>query len=469
MKATRLLLGIVALCCGFALAADEVGNDSRGVLLRIDDAIGPATADYFIRGLGTAAERGATVVVLQLDTPGGLDTAMRDMIQATLASPVPVVIWVAPNGARAASAGTYLLYASHVAAMAPATNLGAATPVSIAGGTPAPSEDPGDGGADDAGNGDEPESEAGSGERSGAGDAPRDASSMKAVNDAVAYIRGLAELRGRNADWAERAVREAASLNAREALEQGVIDLVAADLNELLAAVDGMTVTTPGGDIVLATDGLQLDEVEPDWRNRLLATITNPSVAYLLLIIGLYGLLLEGYNPGAVVPGVVGAISLLMAAYALQLLPVNYVGLALILLGVMLIVAETFVPSFGALGLGGIVALVIGSVMLMDTDVPGFGIPATLIGSVAFVAGGAMLAILMMLMRTRRRTVLTGAEGMIGALAVAAGDFTDEGRVRIHGELWNANTTSPVRDGQHLRVTAIDGLHLTVSPDPERE
>lgn len=458
MKATRILLGIVALCCGAALVADEVGNNGRGVLLRINDAIGPATADYFNRGLADAAERGASVVVLQLDTPGGLDTAMRDMIQGTLASPIPVIIWVAPNGARAASAGTYLLYASHVAAMAPATNLGAATPVSIAGGTPAPEQEPenDDAGVDET-------------ERSGAGDAPRDASSMKAVNDAVAYIRGLAELRGRNAEWAERAVREAASLNAREALEQGVIDIVAADLDELLAAVDGMTVTTPGGDVVLATAGMQLDEVEPDWRNRLLATITNPSIAYLLLLIGLYGLLLEGYNPGSVVPGVVGAISLLMAAYALQLLPVNYVGLALILLGVMLIVAETFVPSFGALGLGGIIALVIGSVMLLDTDVPGFGVPAALIGAVAFVAGAVLLAILMMLMRTRRNPVSTGAEGMIGAPAVAAGDFSADGHVRVHGELWNATSTTPVQDGQHLRVTAIDGLHLTVSPDPERE
>ena len=447
----RLLLGVLAVAFGLGIFAGT-GADagSRAVVLSIDDAIGPATADYYIRGLADAADRGAPVVILKLNTPGGLDSAMRDIIQSTLASPVPVITWVAPNGARAASAGTYMLYASHIAAMAPATNLGAATPVAIGGGAPTPSREGEDG-----------EEEPGSRTQA------RDAGSMKAVNDAVAYIRGLAELRGRNADWAEKAVREAASLTASDALNENVIDLIAEDLDELLAAADGREVKTAGGMVVLQTAGLQVEYIEPDWRNRLLATITNPSIAYLLLIIGLYGLLLEGYNPGAIVPGVVGAICLLVAAYALQLLPVNYVGLALILLGVALIAAETFVPSFGALGFGGIVALVIGSIMLLDTDIPGFGVSTTLIGAIAMFAGGILLATLTLVVKARKRPVVTGQEQILTEVAVAVGDFERDGKVRMHGEVWNATTDKAVSAGQKLRVLAVNGLHLNVTPEEQ--
>ena len=426
------LLACAALCVSAAPA--EPG--ASAVVLEIRDAIGPATADYYLRGLEAAADRGAPVVVLQLDTPGGLDSAMRDIIRGTLASPVPVIMWVAPNGARAASAGTYMLYASHVAAMAPATNLGAATPVSIAGGDDKDAEQP-------------------------------DASSLKSVNDAVAYIRGLAELRDRNADWAESAVRDAASLNARAALELGVIDLVAEDLDALLAATDGREVETVNGPVTLATAGLATESIVPDWRNRLLATITNPNIAYLLLIIGLYGLLLEGYSPGAIVPGVVGAISLLLAAYSLQMLPVNYVGLALVLLGISLIVAETLVPSFGALGFGGIAALTIGSIILMDADVPGFGISRALIGTIAVIAGGALLATLMFALKTRRRPVTTGRERMIGRIGVAYEAFEGAGRVRLDGELWNAISARPVASGEAVRVLAVADLKLTVEPTGE--
>lgn len=416
------------------------------VVLTIEDAIGPATADYYIRGLETAAERGAAAVVLRLDTPGGLDSAMRDIVSATLASEVPVIMWVAPNGARAASAGTYMMYAAHVAAMAPATHLGAATPVSLGGGTPAP----------------EPADDSDADDEEAAEPRPADAGTLKALNDAIAYIRGLAELRGRNADWAESAVRDAASVNARVALEEGVIDLIAEDLHALLAAVDGREVMTQAGMVTLATAGATTETIEPDWRSRLLATITNPNIAYLLLIVGLYGLLLEGYNPGALVPGIVGAISLLLAAYALQMLPVNYVGLALVLLGIALIVAETFVPSFGALGLGGIAALAFGSIMLLDTDVPGFEVSRTLIGSIAVVAGGALLATLMFALRVRRRPVTTGHEAMLGRTAVAIEGFDTAGRVRLGGEIWNAVSHTPVVAGQRVRVVAIDGLKLTV-------
>ncbi len=440
----------LAIALGLAAAVAVAQPDRTAVVLEINDAIGPATSDYYQRGLASAAERGAPVVVLKLNTPGGLDSAMRDIIQATLASPVPVIMWVAPNGARAASAGTYMLYASHVAAMAPATNLGAATPVALGGGTPAPEPT-----ADDEDAETKPD------------DTPKDAGNLKAVNDAVAYIRGLAELRGRNADWAESAVRDAASLNARAALEAGVIDLIAEDLDGLLTAADGREVQTANGAVTLATAGLATTAIEPDWRNRLLAAITNPNVAYLLLIVGLYGLLLEGYNPGALVPGIVGAISLLLAAYALQMLPVNYVGLALVLLGIALIVAETFVPSFGALGLGGIAALTIGSIILMDTDVPGFGISKSLIGAIAVVAGGTLLATLAFALKTRRNPVVTGRERMIGRTATAYDDFDGTGRVRLDGELWNATSAAPVRAGQTVTVIAIDGLWLTVSPTGE--
>lgn len=459
MTGRRVSLGWTAtlvVALGLATAVSLAQPDRAAVVLEINDAIGPATSDYFQRGLAAAAERDAPVVVLKLNTPGGLDTAMRDIIQATLASPVPVIMWVAPNGARAASAGTYMLYASHVAAMAPATNLGAATPVSIGGGTPAPAPS-----AEEEKGEDEPEN----GEPRK--DAPTDASSLKAVNDAVAYIRGLAELRGRNADWAESAVRDAASLNARAALEAGVIDLIAEDLDGLLAAADGREVQTATGSVTLATAGLATIAIEPDWRNRLLATITNPNIAYLLLIVGLYGLLLEGYNPGALVPGIVGAISLLLAAYALQMLPINYVGLALVLLGIALIVAETFVPSFGALGLGGIVALTIGSIMLLDTDVPGFGISKSLIGAIAIVAGGTLLATLGFALKTRRNPVVTGRERMVGRTAVAYEDFDGTGRVRVDGELWNATSAAPIRAGQMVTIIALDGLWLTVSPTGE--
>ncbi len=374
--------------------AQPAAVDAGIVLIPVDDAIGPATSDYFVRALEDAAESGARLVVVTLDTPGGLDTAMRDMIQAMLASTVPVVVYVSPNGARAASAGTYLVYASHVAAMAPATNLGAATPVQIGGSPggarpPVPDDNPP---AADEGKGD--------GEDKKPAPAPSDALERKAVNDAVAYIRSLAELRGRNADWAETAVREGASLSAGEALKQGVIDLVADDLPALLKALDGRVVRLPSGEVTLQTAGLPLRAVEPDWRTRVLSLITNPNVAYLLMLIGIYGLLLEGYNPGAVLPGVVGAISLLLALFAFQVLSVNFAGLALIALGVLLIIAESFAPSFGALGLGGIVAFVIGSVMLLDRDVPGFGIAWQLIGGMA-LAGGAAAACDRVLRRPR--------------------------------------------------------------------
>ncbi len=429
------------------------------VLVEIKDAIGPATKDHFLRALAHAEETDARLLVLLLDTPGGLDASMRDMIQGILAAKVPVVTFVAPSGARAASAGTFIMYASHIAAMAPGTNLGAATPVPIGGSPPADDKDEGrdedgDKGKDGKNRKDEK-----------SGPAPGGASDRKAVNDAVAYIRSLADLRGRDVEFAEAAVREAASLPAQQALERGVIDLIAGDVTELLAALDGREVKLPHETRTLKTAGLVLERFEMDWRTSLLAVLTNPLVAYGLLIIGLYGLMFEGYNPGAIVPGVVGAICLLLGLYALQVLSVNFAGLALVILGVGMMVAEVFAPSFGALGLGGLVAFVIGSIVLMDTDTPGLALNRGLVGGVAAVAGAAMLGTIWMATRARRRPVSTGAEQLVGDVAEATGDFTDHGQVLIYGELWNAVSAKPVARGQRMRIDRVDGLTLHVSPE----
>jgi membrane-bound serine protease (ClpP class) len=440
-----------------AAEAQPVGGTA--VWVEISDAIGPATKDHFLRALDHAEESGAQLLLLQLDTPGGLDAAMRDMIQGILASRVPVVTYVAPPGARAASAGTFILYASHVAAMAPGTNLGAATPVPLGGSPPAADKGERDdeqdtGQADDAGKKKDSRPQS----------VPGGASDRKAVNDAVAYIRSLADLRDRNVEFAEAAVREAASLPAQQALAQGVIEFVASDVTELLAALDGREVKLPQGTQVLETGELVLERFEMDWRTSLLAVLTNPLVAYGLLIIGLYGLMFEGYNPGAVLPGVVGAICLLLGLYALQVLSVNFAGLALVVLGVGMMIGEVFVPSFGALGLGGLVAFVIGSIVLMDTDAPGLALSRGLVGGIATVAGAAMLGTIWMATRARRRPVATGAEQLTGDVAEALESFEGRGSVRIYGETWNAFSTRPVAAGQQVRVDRVEGLTLHVTP-----
>ncbi|HWK51882.1 MAG TPA: nodulation protein NfeD [Steroidobacter sp.] len=418
--------------------------------LEIRDAIGPATSSFFLRALQRAQERNVQLVVLEMDTPGGLDSAMREMIQAMLASSVPVVIYVAPSGARAASAGTYLLYASHVAAMAPATNLGAATPIQIGGPQPTKDDRPRD-----------------RNKHEQAPDEPESAPERKAVNDAVSFIRGLAELRGRNADWAEAAVRHAVSLTARVALEKKVIDIVATDLPDLLHQLDGRKVKTRYGVVQLATQGIVTEEFTADWRTKLLSFVTNPNVAYLLMLAGIYGLLLEGFNPGGFAPGVVGAVCLLLALYAFQILSVNYAGLALIALGTALIVAEAFAPSFGALGIGGIVAFTIGSIMLFEGQVPGFQIARGLIGGIAVTAAIIMLLSVGLFMRSRRARVATGVEQLLQDHAVALEDFDSVGRVDIRGEIWRAVTRAPVKKGARLKVLKVEGLTLEVAPGEE--
>jgi membrane-bound serine protease (ClpP class) len=463
MKTSHLFAGTLLAFAGSLLLAEGSGEapDSpsappRVLVATIDGAIGPATTDYVKGAIERAAEIGASAMVLRIDTPGGLEAATRDIDKAILGSPVPVVSYVSPSGARAASAGTFILYASHVAAMAPGTNLGAATPVPIGGQPPPrrPAPTP------------RAEQEEASETEKPAQETPAPGSAMeqKILHDSAAYIRALAELRGRNAEWAERAVREGASLTASEALEKDVIEFIASTLDGLLEQIDGREVHMEGGSVVLRTAGAEVIEFHPDWRNRLLSVITNPSVAYLLLLVGLYGLLLEGYNPGAMVPGVVGVLALLLAAYALQVLPVNYVGLALIVLGVGLMVAEVITPSFGILGFGGLAALVLGSIILFDTDMPGFGVQRGLIAGIAVSTGGAFLIAMMMLAKSRRAAIVTGTHELLALPAVASEDFHGAGHVRIRGELWKAVSEEPVNAGQILEVTAVEGLTLRVRP-----
>ena len=449
------------------------------VVLEINGAIGPATSHYVVRGIESAQKVGSSLVILEMDTPGGLDSSMRDIIRAILGSSVPVVTYVGPSGARAASAGTYILYASHVAAMAPATNLGAATPVSIGGGNePAPEPNPtskptsapddaGKAAPEKPGKGAAPKDNTSSKDGGGASSAeppPQTAMERKVVNDAVAYIRSLAELRGRNADWAEQAVRGAASLSATAALKEKVIDLIAPDIPDLLAQLDGREVKLGDHAVKLATRDLPVQRMKPDWRTEFLAVITNPTVAYGLMLIGIYGLLFEGYNPGAVFPGVVGTICLLLALFAFQILSVNYAGLALVVLGVGMIIAEFFFPTFGSLGLGGLVAFVVGSLILFDTDVPGMNIALPLIGAIATVGGLVIIGIVYIAARSLRSPVVTGVQGMIGDNAEAVQGFTGVGRVRYRGELWNARSNTELRAGQPVRIVKVEGLTLWVEP-----
>jgi len=431
------------------------------VVLEIEGGIGVATADYLASGIRHAEEQNADLVIIDMDTPGGLVKPMRDMVQDILGSSVPVATYVSPAGARADRAGTYILLASHIAAMAPTTHLGAATPVSLNGEDVTPPEPGGKPGGT-------PEDSESEGDGETAPLPTGSAMERKVLNDAVAYIRGLAERHGRNAEWAEKAVTEAATLTAKEALEQNVIEFIAVDHADLLQQLDGYEVKMDSQVVALETAGAAIETFEPNWRIKILSAIANPEIVLLLGIIGLYGLMYEGWNPGAIVPGVVGVICLLLAAYALQVLPVNYAGLALILVGIALMVAEAFAPSFGALGLGGIAAFVFGAIMMFDSGIPGFGI------SIGFVIGLAVLVALAIIwlvgyaLKLRRRGAVSGAESIVGGIGTALEDFEGEGRIWLESEAWHAVSKVPIQKDQQVVVTAMNGLVLEVQPLPER-
>ena len=445
----RLLVLATALLLSLPAVSATVSATVK--VAEIHGAISPASAAYFLRALDEAQKAKADLLVLKLDTPGGLDSAMREMIQGILASPVPVATWVAPSGARAASAGTYILYASHIAAMAPGTNLGAATPVAI-----------GIGG--DAGKPAEKKPE--SGKDSEKDSAPQgSAMEKKAVHDAAAYIRSLAQLRDRNAEWAERAVRKAESLSAEEAVKQKVVDFVAADLPDLLRQADGRRVKLAAGETKLALGDAAVATIEPNWKEKLLAAIADPNIALILMMLGVYGLLFEFYTPGFGVSGIVGAICLLLALYALAMLPINATGALLLLLGIALMATEAFVPSFGAFGIGGIVAFVAGSLMLIDGDLPGLEISLALVVPLAATSALVLFGVGAFALRARRRPAVSGAEGMIGGTAVALEDFEREGWVRASGERWHARSDAPLTRNALARIVAVQGLTLLIEPE----
>jgi membrane-bound serine protease (ClpP class) len=442
----RLLMAwLLAVAGTQALAAPRTA-----VVIAFDGAIGPGSASYVVRSLQEAQREDAAVVVLRIDTPGGLDSAMRDVIRAMLASPVPVIAYVAPGGARAASAGTFILYAAALAAMAPGTNLGAASPVSLFAPTPLAGSD--------AKPADTPGKEA-----QPARATPRDAELSKLTNDSVAYIRGLATLHGRNADWAEQAVREAVSLSYDAALEQHVIDLVAADVPDLLARANGRSAIVQGKPVLLDTTGLAVVEVGPDMRDRLLALLTDPSVVYLLLLAGLFGIGFEASHPGTYLPGVVGAICLLLGGYGLNLLPIDYAGMALVLLGLGLMAAEAFVPSFGAFVLGGMSAFVIGSLLMFEA--PGGQLPLAVIAAATLASAALCGLVLALLVRARRRPKVSGTAALVGAAGRTISDWTgQEGEVMVQGERWRARAVGKLQSGQPIRVVGRDGLTLLVEP-----
>jgi len=416
------------------LCAEHTHSQPLVTVLTIDGAIGPAVQEYVEQGIHESEKLQAQAIVLTIDTPGGLDTSMRGIIKSILHSTIPVMSYVSPSGARAASAGTYILYASHIAAMAPGTNLGAATPISIV-----------------------------SPEKLDEKNKKENAADMKAINDAKAYIRSLAQLRNRNEQWAVKAVTEAQTLSATEALKLNVIDFVTPSIADLLKAVNGKNVLINHVTTKIDTLNATLLQIKPNWRNKILSVITDPSIAYILLMVGVYGLFFEFMNPGYVAPGVIGAIALFLALYAFQLLPINYVGFILIVLGIIFMVAEAFLPSFGALGLGGIVSFAIGSFLLFETNAPGFTLPWQLITGITITTSLFLIGLVQLLLRSRYRPVVSGTETLIGKSGVIEKDG-DRFWVIVNGERWKVKSDNSLYEKQSVKIVRVDGLTLHVEP-----
>jgi membrane-bound serine protease (ClpP class) len=446
-RSARTLFAIGAAIITALIAAPAMAA-KRAVVLDVNGVIGPAMADYIVREIKAAAPADTGLVVLRMNTPGGLDTSMRQIVSAILASPVPVATYVAPSGARAASAGTYIAYASAVAAMAPGTNIGAATPVQLGGGSFLP------GGSEQKPQGKDRTTSA----------ATADTETRKITNDAIAYIRSLATLNNRNGDWAADAVRSAVSVPATEALSLHVVDAVAADVPDLLRQIDGKTETVNGKPARLATADLSVVDVPQDWRTELLGLITNPDVAFILMLIGIYGLILEFFNPGAVAPGLIGTISLLVALYALAFIPINYAGVALVIVGIGLMLAEVHIGAFGTLGVGGIAAFIIGALLMFPARGAGFSLSWGVVIGAALGSAALILLALATLLRSRKRPVVTGSEALIGAEGEAVSWDGGEGRVRVQGEIWRARADAPLAAGKRVRIVGRDGLALRVEP-----
>jgi membrane-bound serine protease (ClpP class) len=463
-RSWRHAIAALVIVLATVLTTPAVAEARQAVVVEIDGAIGPAIADYVTRALAAARPGDTGLVVLRIDTPGGLDTSMREIIRAILASPVPVAAYVAPSGARGASAGTYIAYACAIAAMAPGTNLGAATPIELQGSPLLPGGKPQQPPGGNAGN-----VTTGPGKAASAPNAePEDTESRKILNDAVAYIRSLAELNGRNADWAAEAVRSAVSISATDALRLHVIDAIADNVPDLLLQIDGRTVIVGGKPELLSTAGLAVVTVAPDWRTQLLAVITDPNIAYLLMLLGAYGLLFELVNPGTVLPGTIGAISLLVALFALNMLPIDFAGAALVMLGIALMIAEAVIGTFGVLGVGGIVAFIFGSVIMFHGNAPGVGLSLSIVVVATVVSVGFILLVVAVLLGSRRRPAITGGESLIGAGGEAIDWGATAGRVRVNGEIWQAYCHSDLRPGMRIKVTGREGLVLIVEPDRQQ-
>ena len=442
-------LATAALLLLVMAAPARTQSSHRVYFSDISGAVGVATVRQLSRAIEHAQAEHGEALIVQLDTPGGLVSSTRELIKLIIASPVPIVVYVAPSGARAASAGTFLVYASHVAAMAPGTNLGAATPIEIGGlpGLPQPRRN-------------EPSKD----DKGGSGVQDQTTAQRKAINDVVAFLRSLAQLRGRNTEFAEKAVSEAATMTATEALKAGVIDVVAVSTDDLLTQIDGRKVMVNGVEKTLATKGVKPEDIAPDLRTRLLSAISNPNVAFILLMIGFYGLILEFWNPGTFVPGVVGGISLIVALIALTALPVNYGALGLIVLGVALMIGEVFTPGIGALGIGGLAAFVVGSYFLFEntgTDIE-VAVSLPVIAGMTLTTAALIFGVIGAAMQSRRRPSMTGAEQVIGAQARVIDWEGESGNVRFNGEVWSARSTRPLQAGATVRVVGRDGLTLVV-------